>query len=124
MATILIVDDNLDACQPLARLLRILGHNGVCVGGGAEALDYIGKSKPDAVILDIMMPGIDGWDVLKRLRDDPNTRDLPIIMFSALGDDATRSHAFDGGANDYWVKGMFDFQTLKHGIERVVSCGL
>src|SRR5687768_12285488 len=121
MATVLIVDDHLDTCRPLARLLRHLGHNGICLGSGEEALDYLKGPLPDLMLLDIMMPGVDGMEVLRQIRCDPRTATLPVVMFSAVSDPQYRAHALAKGANDYWLKAGFDFDELKRRIDSFVD---
>jgi CheY-like chemotaxis protein len=67
-----------------------------------------GAQRPRLVLLDIMMPGMDGFETLRRLRDLPAARQLPIVMLSALSDDEHRERARQLGATDYWVKGTFE----------------
>jgi CheY-like chemotaxis protein len=104
MATVLIVDDQGETGHLLTRVIQCLGHHGVHVLSGPDALEFVEHSMPDAVLLDYMMPGMDGLEVLKRLRNDPRTRKLPVIMFSASSDPTVLESAMRGGASDYWVK--------------------
>ena len=69
--------------------------------GGQAALDAIAQQKPDLVLLDLMMPGIDGFEVIRRLRADEKTKDLPIIILSALNSEQDISKGFQLGANDF-----------------------
>ena len=112
MATVLIVDDNVDICRVLARLVRAAGHNADIALGGQEAIDYLQCHRPDMVILDVMMPRIDGLDVLRAVRRDARTKDVPVIMFTAAGEGELREHALRQGANGYWVKGSLDLTQL------------
>ena len=114
-ASILIVDDHAETCRGLARLLRHAGHDSVCLHSGDAALAYLSHNAdlPDLVILDVMMPGTDGMEVLRRVRADPRTQEVPVVMFSALGDDQSRAEAMRHGANDYWVKGRFDYTQIQ-----------
>jgi CheY-like chemotaxis protein len=118
MAKILIVDDNPDLCTPLAKLLNHLGHKGICVNSGEDALNYLESCSPDLVILDVMMPGMDGMEVLRRVRENPQTARLPVIMFSAVHDPAFQAHARAKGATDYWVKAAVDFSTIDEMLRR------
>ena len=120
MGRILIVDDEPQACQILSRLIRHLGHHTEWKTGGADALTYIDSTPLDLVILDVMMPGMDGMEVLRRLRADPKTGSLPVVMFSAVADRNFIAEAIRKGATDYWVKASFDFNELKERIERLV----
>ena len=69
--------------------------------GGQAALDAIAQTKPNLVLLDLMMPGIDGFEVIRRLRADDATKDLPIIILSALNSEQDISKGFQLGANDF-----------------------
>ncbi|HMB96761.1 MAG TPA: response regulator [Tepidisphaeraceae bacterium] len=104
MATVLVVDDQLESGHLLTRILRYLGHQGVHVPSGEDALEYLHSNQPDAVLLDYMMPGMDGLQVLKKLREDPRTKKMPVIIFSANGDPKIVQTAMEQGASDYWVK--------------------
>lgn len=113
MSLVLIVDDNPDACTPLARLMRILGHRGECAFSGEDALAFLESHEVDLMILDMMMPGMDGLEVLRHVRANPRTAKLQVVMFSAISDPGFRQHALQKGANDYWVKASIDFAELR-----------
>ena len=121
MGRVLIVDDEPQACAMMARLVRHFGHESVCCMGGREALDHIAAAPVDLVILDVMMPGMDGLQVLSRVRSEPRTAALPVVMFSAVADKGFIEDAIRRGANDYWVKASFDFGQLKDKLERLIS---
>lgn len=72
--------------------------------GGQEALDSIAHTKPDLVLLDLMMPGIDGFEVIRRLRSNPDTADIRIVILTALTSGEDVSKGFNMGANDYIMK--------------------
>lgn len=118
---VLIVDDNPDACRALARFLKLTGFNASCALGGAEALALIQSQVPGMVILDVMMPGVDGLEVLKRVRSDPRTARLPVVMFTAMDDERTRAEALRRGADDYWVKASLDLRSIKGRIEALLA---
>ena len=122
MGRILVVDDEPQACAMMARLLRHFGHESVCRNGGQEALDYLGDASGgvDLVILDVMMPGMDGMQVLSRVRAEPRTAAVPVVMFSAVADKAFIDDAIRRGANDYWVKASFNFGELKDRLEKLI----
>ena len=119
MGRVLIVDDEPQACAMMARLIRHFGHESVCRMGGQEALDYLGDSAVDLVILDVMMPGMDGMQVLRHLRSDPQTAALPVVMFSAVADRTFIEDALRKGATDYWIKASFDFKMLKERLDQL-----
>src|SRR5687767_13194926 len=112
MGRVLVVDDHEDIRRVLARLVRSHGHDPVVAADGAEAIAHATENPPGLIILDLMMPGITGFDVLRNLRSDPRTRDVAIVVYSALGDPDFIEQALGLGANDYWVKGTFDVAGL------------
>src|SRR4051794_32015235 len=100
---ILIVDDVTDNVEILVSLLR--GEYKLSVArDGESALRLDGTTAPDLVLLDIMMPGMDGYEVCRRLRAAPATRELPIMFLSALEDVAHKAQGFEVGGNDYLTK--------------------
>ena len=74
---------------------------------GEEGLEAIKKQKPDLVLLDIMLPGINGFDLLKKLREDQATQELPVIMLTNLNEKEDIQKALSLGANDYLIKAHF-----------------
>jgi two-component system cell cycle response regulator len=118
MGRILIVDDHLDQCIPLLRLLHHTGHAAACVSDGQMALGMVRVSKPDLVLLDAMMPDMDGTQVLREIRRDPLTCDLPVIMFTSVADESFRSHLMDLGASDCWPKAGIGFDEMRRRFER------
>jgi CheY-like chemotaxis protein len=121
MARVLFVDDNVDLHRLMQTLLRIAGYEGVCVASGEAALQQVRAAKPDLVLLDLMMPGLSGLDVLQTLRAEESTEKLPVIMFSGVSDDRQINACLAAGANDFWVKGKFDFDDLKSRLARYVA---
>lgn len=81
--TILIVDDSPYIVDGLVALLKRKGFNPIATHGGDEALVLLKTTKPDLILLDIMMEPMDGWETLDRLKADPETKDIPVLMFSA-----------------------------------------
>ncbi len=100
---ILVVDDEEQNLRLLKAFLEALGHEAETAGSGFDALRKL-NSGFDLVLLDIVMPGIDGLEVVRRIRDDPKICDIPIIMVTVLGDRETRLAAVEAGANDFIVK--------------------
>jgi CheY-like chemotaxis protein len=114
---VLIVDDDAGTGRLLALLVRQLGHNAAFVDNGIKALAYLDTHHTDLVILDLMMPGIDGLEVLKQVRQNPQTADVPVIIFSALADPQFSQKALTSGATDYWIKASVDFHRLGERLE-------
>jgi len=101
---ILVVDDNASNRDLLARRLQRQGHAVLQVEDGAGALAMVDAEALDLVLLDLMMPGISGYEVLTRLKADPRHRDLPIIMISALSELDSVVRCIEAGADDYLAK--------------------
>ena len=117
MANVLIVDDDVDGCRPLARLLEVVGHKPFFVHDGRDALNLLDRVRPDMILLDVMMPGVDGIDVLRTIRAHPMHKDLPVVVYSALSDPETVDRAIKSGAQSYLVKSKVDFQEIRRCIE-------
>jgi sigma-B regulation protein RsbU (phosphoserine phosphatase) len=100
---VLLVDDVKDNLDILLEALRGDFKLSVALDGEA-ALRAVARNPPDIVLLDIMMPGIDGYEVCRRLRADPATRDIPVVFLSALEDVKDKTRGFEMGANDYLTK--------------------
>ena len=96
--TVLTIDDDTAITELLAMLLRTHGYEVKTANDGEEGVKAIKKLNPHVVILDLMMPGMDGWQVCKSVRE------LPIVILSALDDPAMIASALDAGADDYLVK--------------------
>lgn len=103
-AKILIVDDEQDIIRLLSFALQAEGYQIITALNGLDALKYVQQERPDIVVLDVMMPGMDGIEVCAELRSKPETAGLPIIMLSALGQVADRVRGLRAGADDYVPK--------------------
>ena len=104
MATILVVDDEPAIRQMLAFALAGDGHRCIEAADAAEANAVFTGSHPDLILLDWMLPGISGVDFARRIKRDPATRNIPVIMLSAKGEEADKIRALDTGADDYITK--------------------
>ncbi|WP_435208488.1 ATP-binding protein [Micromonospora sp. bgisy143] len=103
-ARILLADDNSDMRAYLSRLLAGQGWWVRSVTDGRQALDAIHREPPDLVLTDVMMPGLDGFDLVRRLRADPATRSLPVLVLSARAGEEASVAGLSLGADDYLVK--------------------
>lgn len=104
MATILLVDDEPAIRQMLAFTLAGDGYNCIEAADVAEASAACASTRPDLILLDWMLPGISGVDFARRIKHDPATRQIPVIMLSAKGEEADKVRALDTGADDYITK--------------------
>ncbi|MFT6958456.1 MAG: DNA-binding response OmpR family regulator [Halieaceae bacterium] len=98
---ILIIDDDTELCELLANFLDLEGFSTHAIHNGAKAVDYCREHSADAIVLDIMLPGLQGLEVLRILRTFTNT---PILMLTARGDDTDRIVGLEMGADDYLPK--------------------
>lgn len=103
-ARILVVDDNRFFLTVFSDLISDLGYGCLCVENGLEALEKVKIYRPDIVILDIVMPGLSGFDVLKRLKENPATTNIPVIMLTSLTDKISRIKGLESGANEFLHK--------------------
>lgn len=103
-STILIVDDNLDNLNLLFEELRRAGYAVMVAQDGPSALTCVTMRKPDIILLDVIMPGMDGFEVATRLKAQPSSRDIPIIFLTALNETASIVKGFAVGGVDYLVK--------------------
>jgi DNA-binding response OmpR family regulator len=118
MKKILVVDDEDDILHFLEMVLREKGYQVTTASGGHEALTRAQIDKPDLVLLDIMMPQMDGWEVLKLLRVDDETRRIPVAMLSARTEAKDRVQGLQEGAIDYICK-PFSLTELLGKIEAI-----
>ncbi len=102
-AHILLADDNADMRDYLARLLSSC-YTVETVTDGIAALDAVRANPPDLVLSDVMMPGIDGFELLRSLRSEPETQEIPIILLSARAGEESRIEGLEAGADDYLIK--------------------
>ncbi len=84
--------------------LRALGHEVIGAADGGEALEAATSQKPDLILLDVMMPVMDGFQVLKKLKADPDTKEIPVIMLTAKSQERDVVTGLESGAEDYVVK--------------------
>jgi DNA-binding response OmpR family regulator len=101
---ILIVDDDVDSLKLIGMMLARQGYDIVVANNGQQALSRAHGDQPDLIILDIMMPDMDGYEVCRRLRHDPTTQAIPIIMFTAKTMVDDKVAGFEAGADDYLTK--------------------
>jgi twitching motility two-component system response regulator PilH len=104
MAKILIADDSPTAAALLQRMLAPLGHTILLVSDGEEAVRRIQNEQPDLVILDIIMPKVNGFQLCRTIRSDPTLKDLPIIVVTSMDRESDRYWGMKQGADEYLVK--------------------
>jgi two-component system cell cycle response regulator len=101
---ILVVDDNRITTKLLRRYLDSHGFEAAEAYDGIECLEKVAQRTPDAIVLDVMMPRLDGYETVKRLREKPETRDIPVVIVTALNDVTNQVKAIESGADDFLSK--------------------
>ena len=120
MAVVLVVDDDEFTCDAVRRLLTHMGYAAACANSGSDALDLLQQVRPDVIVLDWMMPKMDGLEVLRRLRADPQTKDVPVLVYSAADDPTMKKQAARFGAQECVLKSG-GFYPLYERIERYAA---
>ncbi|MBP7055275.1 MAG: response regulator [Candidatus Omnitrophica bacterium] len=129
--TILIVEDEKDIVKMLDYNLKKEGFRTLSVRNGEDAVDLAKKERPDMIVLDLMLPGIDGLEVCKRLKKDGKTASIPIIMLTAKSQESDKIVGLELGADDYMTKPFSPREliarikaVLRRGKERVEEAGI
>jgi CheY-like chemotaxis protein len=120
MARVLIVDDHADLREALVAVVEADGHQILEAGDGAEAVAKVVKHRPDLVLMDGNMAGVNGFEALRRLKADPDTRAVPVVMVTVLDDAGARNRAMELGADGYVTKPWGDGE-LEWRIRQVLT---
>jgi DNA-binding response OmpR family regulator len=120
MAKILVVDDDVQATNLISEVLSVYGHQAVVVNESKVAIAVAKLVHPDLFVLDLMMPPPDGFKLCRMLRADPNFRQIPILIVTALGDTDSRIVAMGAGANDYLAK-PFAIEDLAARVKKLLD---
>lgn len=110
--TILVVDDNQQNLELLQAYLEDIDCKSVPAYDGLEALEIVAGQPPDLILLDVMMPKMSGFEVCKRLKNDPKTEDIPIIMVTALNEYGDIERGIDSGTDDFISKPVNKLELL------------
>lgn len=103
-ARVLVVDDDTNITTLLGRLMRKEGHEVAAVHDGASCLEAVAAQAPDLILLDVVLPAMDGFAVCRRLKQDPATRLTPVILITGMGDTDAKMQGLEAGADDFLVK--------------------
>lgn len=120
MARILIADDEAHIIKMVEFKLHNLGHDVIVASDGGEAVEKATLMKPDLILLDVMMPVMDGFQALQKLKTQDETHDIPVIMLTARGQEHDVVTGFETGADDYVVK-PFSFSELVARINHALN---
>ncbi|MDC4226822.1 MAG: response regulator [Candidatus Manganitrophus sp.] len=110
---VLIVDDNQDAIHILSAVLKRGGYAVSVAKNGAEAVEMVRQEHPALILLDIMMPKMDGFEVCQEIKGSPETRNIPILMITARKDPESRKRGLEVGASEYLVKPIHPAEVLR-----------
>lgn len=116
-----IIEDDTFLAGMYEQKFRMEQMNPLMAYDGEAGLELIRAQKPDIVLLDIMMPKMDGWGVLQVLRSDPSTKTIPVIMLTNLGQKEDVDLALKYGANDYLIKAHFNPQEVIDRVRTLVA---
>ena len=123
MARILVIDDNVDVLEMLRLILEDRGHHEVTlISDAAEGLSQALSSSPELLIVDVMMPELSGYDIVRRLREQPETAQIPILILTARGQRIDRQTALEEGADDHMAKPVTS-QALLAKVEELLQSG-
>lgn len=117
---ILLVDDEPDIVETVSFMLQSRNYQVSIASGGQEGIEKAQKEHPDLLLLDIMMPDVDGYDVCMKLKSDEDTRNIPIIMLTAKGESEAVLKSHSLGADDYVVK-PFSLPTLLSKLKKFLD---
>ena len=117
---VLVADDDEDVRSLGVFRLERAGYDVVAASDGEEAFRLAVERTPDLAVLDVMMPKLDGYELTKRLRANPGTSDLPVILLTARAQDADVQRGFDAGADDY-IKKPFSPQELRARVQAILG---
>lgn len=110
---VLIVDDNQDAIHILSAVLKRGGYLVSIAKNGAEAVDQVRQERPALILLDVMMPKMDGFEVCKEIKGSAETSSIPILMITARKDPESRKRGLEVGASEYLVKPIHPAEVLR-----------
>ncbi|MEE8074669.1 MAG: response regulator [Candidatus Binatia bacterium] len=120
MKKALIVEDHPDMVEILTLQLEILGFAVISANNGTEGVEKAIKERPHLILMDIMMPGMDGRDATRFIRCNPETKDIPILVATALSQESDLRSCIEAGCNDYLVK-PFTLKQLQRKILEYIS---
>jgi two-component system alkaline phosphatase synthesis response regulator PhoP len=120
MKKVLVVEDHTDMRELLIWQMELMGFSAIPAKHGKEGVEKAVQEKPQLILMDIMMPGMDGREATRLLRSHPDTQDIPILAATALFRDADLKTCIDAGCNDYIVK-PFTFQELQGKIQEFIT---
>ncbi len=121
MKKILIIEDDSFIQDMEAKKLRHSGYDVIFASTGEDALKKINESGIDIILLDIKLPNFDGFEILKTIKQNPKTKDIPVIVYSNESGDENIKRAKELGANKFMIKSNFTLEELRESIEELIN---
>lgn len=121
--TIIVVEDEPDTAEMFAEMMRLSGYQVLKTYGGRAAINMIAQNKPDAVVLDLMMPDLSGLEVMGFMRKDPRLAEIPVIVVSARSLPSDIKYGLEAGASVYLTKPVA-FLDLKEAVESAIQSSI
>ncbi|PIR81102.1 response regulator [Candidatus Kuenenbacteria bacterium CG10_big_fil_rev_8_21_14_0_10_39_14] len=118
---ILIVEDETALLYALQNQLSVEGYQTLAADNGEKALQILEREKPNAILLDIILPKMDGWTFLQKIKSNEKIKDIPVIIVSNLFDEASQAHGIELGAKDYLVKTNYTTAELVDKIKQLTK---
>ena len=119
MNKLLVVEDHPDMLELLIMELKMMGYQAIPARSGKEGVEKALQEKPDLILMDIMMPGMDGWEATRALRAKPETQGIPILAETALFRESDLKSCIEAGCNDYLVK-PFTYEELQEKVKEFI----
>lgn len=120
MKKVLVVEDHPDMRQLLIWQMELMGFLAIPAKHGQEGVEKAVEEKPHLILMDIMMPGMDGWEATRAIRSTPETKDIPILAATALFRESDLRTCIEAGCNDYLVK-PFTLEQLQGKVQEFIS---
>ena len=120
VSKVLVIDDDERICQTIEKYLEMKGYKTCSAYDGRDGLKQVKRMKPDLVLLDVIMPEMNGLEVLRHLKESPKTSEIPVVMLTGRSDEECMSEALYGYAVEYIVKPV-SMETLESKIARIIS---
>ncbi|MEE8401629.1 MAG: response regulator [Candidatus Hydrothermarchaeaceae archaeon] len=120
MTKVMVVDDDPDVLLVLERVLGRRGYTVVGACGGKECLKMVKEDRPDIIFLDVMMPGMDGWEVCREIKDNPSTSSIPVSMLTVMKDEEDIKKSLSAGADQHMGKPI-NFKEVLNSVQDLLG---
>ena len=123
MGLILVIDDHPDTVEMMVRLMNGWGHRTIVAESGEAGLALLASEKPDLIIVDGMMHGMNGMEFIRLLRAGEHTATIPAILHTAIGDHEFLDNAVEKGANEIWIKSRISIDQMEERVAHYIRTG-